>query len=107
MPQGARRWTDEEKAWLASNAHRFSAEYIGLRLKRTAEAVRCKAERMGVRFTRWPDEDIRFLRKNAARMTAREIADALDKDKGQVVYKAQIAGILTGPKRRKFTALQG
>lgn len=107
MPQGARRWTDEEKAYLSLNAKRFSAEYIGLRLKRTAEGVRCKAERMGVRFTRWPDEDIRFLRKNAARMTAREIADALGKDKGQVVYKAKTEGILFGPTRRKFTALQG
>lgn len=107
MPETWRPWTDEEKAWLASNAHRFSAEYIGLRLKRTAEGVRCKAERMGVRFTRWPDEDIRFLRKNAARMTAREIADALGKDKGQVVYKAKTEGILFGPTRRKFTALQG
>ena len=107
MPEKGRPWSDEEKAYLASNAHRFSAEYVGLRLKRTAEAVRCKAERMGVKFTRWPDEDIHFLRKNAARMTAREIADSLGKDKGQVVYKAQTDGILTGPKRRKLTALQG
>lgn len=107
MPETRRIWTAEEKAYLAANAHRFSAEYIGLRLKRTAEAVRCKAEQMGVSFVRWPDGDIRFLHKNAARMTAREIADALGKDKGQVVYKAKTEGILFGPTRRKFTALQG
>ena len=107
MPETWRPWTDEEKAWLASNAHRFSAEYIGLRLKRTAEAVRCKAEQLGVSFVRWPDGDIRFLHKNAARMTAREIADSLGKEKGQVVYRAQTEGILTGPKRRRLTARQG
>jgi hypothetical protein len=102
-----RPWTDEEEVYLTSNAHRFSAEYIGLRLKRTAEAVRCKAERMGVSFVRWPDEDLHFLRKNAARMTAREIAGSLGKDKAQVIYKAKTEGILFGPTRRKFTARQG
>lgn len=102
-----RPWPEEEEDYVRTNAHRFSAEYMGLRLKRTAGAVRSKAQELGVRLSPWSDEDLQFLRENAARMTAKQIAAALGKEESQVVSKAKYEGIRFGPKRRNFTALQG
>lgn len=102
-----RPWTDEEKAYVFINASRFTAEYMGLRINRTATAVRSKAQEMGIGIGRWSDEDDQFLRDNAAKMTAKQIAVALGKEESQVVSKAKYEGIRFGPKRRNFTARQG
>lgn len=102
-----RPWTDEEKEYLRINAQRFTSEYMGLRLNRTAVAVRSKAREMGISIGRWSDEDLQFLRGNAANMTAKQIAAARGKEESQVVSKAKYEGIRFGPKRRNFTALQG
>lgn len=107
MPQGARRWTDEEKAYLSLNAKRFSAEYIGLRLKRSESSVRTMAYLMGVSLGGWTDEEKQFLRDNAWCMTAKQIGVALDREEEQVKKKAQTMGVRFGPKRNNFTARQG
>lgn len=102
-----RPWTEEEEEYVRTNAHRFTSEYMGLRLNRTGGAVRSKAQELGVKLSHWPDEDLQFLRENAWRMTAKQIAAARGKDESQVVSKAKYEGIRFGPKRRNFTAQQG
>lgn len=106
MPRPARRWTDEEKAYLSLNAKRFTAEYMGLRLKRSESSVRTMARRMDISLGGWTDEDMQFLRDNAWCMTAKQIGIVLDREEGQVKKKAQNMGVRFGPKRNNFTARQ-
>lgn len=95
-----RRWTDAEVEYVRANARRFTAEYMGLRINRTALAVRSKAHELGILISHWPDEDTQFLRENAKRMTARQIADALGLELSRVTTKAKNEGIRFGDKRK-------
>ncbi|WP_313824052.1 hypothetical protein [Leclercia sp.] len=102
-----RPWPEEEKQYVRENAARFTAEYMGLRINRTAAAVKSKAQEMGFKIGRWSDEDAQFLRDNAAIMTAQQIADARGLELEQVRTKAKYEKIYFGPKRRNHTARQG
>lgn len=107
MGQTRRPWPEAEKQYVRENAARFTAEYMGLRINRTATAVRSKAQEMGITIGRWPDEDTQFLRDNAATMTAQQIADARGLSLEQVRGKAKYEKIYFGPKRRNHAARQG
>lgn len=94
-----RPWTEEEEGYLAANAVRFTAEYIGIRINRTAWAVRGKAYRKGIRFTEtrpWTKIEVFYLRGNAATMTVKEMAADLDRDEQSVLSKAAFIGVKFG-----------
>lgn len=92
-------WTTAEIEYLRNNAGKFTAEYIGLRLKRTPDAVRAKACHVGVKFSdrkKWTNEEVRFLEDNAGAMSPTEIAKALGRNCNSVRVKAWNIGINFG-----------
>lgn len=82
--------------YLAENARRFTAEYMGLILGKTACSVRTKASRMKLPLTngkRWSREDVKFLESNARKLKAADIAVALGRDTQSVRNKASCLGL--------------
>lgn len=57
------RWTDEELDFLKSNYGKIDAEKIGKKLKRSSNAVRHKAQRLGLAEKRdfWQEDDETYL----------------------------------------------
>ena len=99
MKVPARPWSDEDELYLTTNAGRFTAEYIGLRLGRSAASVRSKAHLMGVRFTdghKWTNAEEFYLKSNAAHMMAKEVAADLGLPVQSVLSKAAHMGVRFG-----------
>lgn len=83
-------------SYLAENARRFTAEYIGLVLERTTGSVRMKASRMKLQFSNaklWTREDTLFLKDNAWKMKTTELAAALGRNAQSIRCKASYIGI--------------
>ena len=90
------QWSDDDLTYLVRNAGRFTAEYMGLILGKTAAAVRTKASRMKIPLTngrRWTREDVKFLESNARKLKAADIAAALGRDVQSVRNKASQLGL--------------
>ena len=96
MKRTSALWSEEDVRYLREKSRMFSAEYIGIRLNRSADSVRMKASRLGVRFTdyaTWSPEETRFLEENAETLTAEQIADRLGRPANSVRTKAWHSGI--------------
>lgn len=89
-------WSDADEKYLADNARRFTAEYMGIVLGRTTVAVKTKASRMGIPLTLakfWTREDMAILEKNAGKMKTSELAALLDRDVRSIRNKAACIGL--------------
>ena len=99
MKNSNKRWGEDELQYLKDNAKNFTAEYIALRLGRTASGVREMASRKKIKFTNskpWEFHEIRFLEDNHQNMKPAEIAKKLSRDVQEVRNKAARLGIKFG-----------
>ena len=99
MKNRNKRWGEDELQYLKDNAKNFTAEYIALRLDRTASGVREMASRKKIKFTNskpWEFHEIRFLEDNHQNMKPAEIAKKLSRDVQEVRNKAARIGIKFG-----------
>ncbi len=99
--KGRCRWSDEDIELLRTYYPEYGGRYCARLLGRTKEAVKIKAERLGiVRQPLWIQEEIDYLRQEYARhgrRSCRIIAKAIGRTHVSVRYKAAELGLAPQP----------
>ena len=81
-PRSAQTWTPSEEAWLIENASDTTTQEAALHLGRTAEAVRKKAQQLGVSLlwsNGWTKDEDDYLRNYFDRKSIKAMAKYLDR----------------------------
>ncbi len=81
-PHGTKAWTPSEEAWLIENAGATNAQLAALHLGRTDEAVRKKAQQLGVSLlwsSGWTQSEDDYLHNYFDRKSIKAIAKHLDR----------------------------
>lgn len=81
-PRNAMSWTPSEEAWLIEHASNTTTQEAALHLGRTAEAVRKKAQHLGVSLlwsSGWTKDEDDYLRNYFDRKSIKAIAKQLDR----------------------------
>lgn len=81
-PRGTKAWTPSEEAWLIEHSGVISAQEAALHLGRTDEAVRKKAQQLGVSLlfsNGWTKDEDDYLRSHFDRKNIKDLAKHLDR----------------------------